>query len=98
MTPEAVAAVMARDDFVLAHTTKECTVFSSAGPPTAEVHLVTKAFLVFPELKVHCEIPVDSVKVHDDAPPLPPAEQTTEGPEQTPKGPEGVSDRVSEGM
>jgi hypothetical protein len=48
--------IINRDDYTISNPTRYKFVYSSPGPPRAEIHLVTAAHLVLPDTKMVCKL------------------------------------------
>ena len=59
--PPDIDAILNRDDFVITNPTRYKFVYTSNGPPRAEVHLVTTAHIVLPDSKLACKLSDDVI-------------------------------------
>lgn len=61
LPPPNIEEVLDRDDFVITNPSRYEFRFSSAGPPRAEIHLVTSAHMVLPDHKLATKLPEDVI-------------------------------------
>ena len=59
--PPNIDEILNRDDFVITNPSRYKFVFSSQGPPRAEVHLVTAAHIVLPDHKLATNLSDDVI-------------------------------------
>lgn len=59
--PPDIDEILNRDDFVITNPSRYKFVFSSQGPPRAEVHLVTAAHIVLPDHKLATKLSDDVI-------------------------------------